>query len=111
MAVSPSYQAFILEQLAQIVPVRARRMFGELGLYSDGLFFAIIADDVLYLKADATTRPAFEALGSRPFLPYGDPARPMSYYEAPAAALDDPDHLRKWVERALTIASNAGRRR
>jgi DNA transformation protein and related proteins len=111
MAVSPSYQAFILEQLSQIVPVQARKMFSELGLSSNGLFFAIIADDVLYLKADETTRLAFEAVGARPFLPYGDPARPMSYYEAPAAALEDPDLLREWVEQALLVASQARKKR
>lgn len=104
MAVSPAYQAFILEQLSKIVSVRARRMFGEVGLYGDGVFFAIIANDVRYLKVDETTHPSFAAHGLRPFLPYGDPARPMAYYEVPAEALDDPDELRVWVEQALSVA-------
>lgn len=37
-------------------------MFGGVGLYAGELFFALIDDDILYLKADDTTRAAFEAL-------------------------------------------------
>jgi TfoX/Sxy family transcriptional regulator of competence genes len=47
MAVSPSYQAFILEQLSPLLPVRAHAMFGAVGLYTGDVFFAILADDTL----------------------------------------------------------------
>ena len=40
---------------------RSKRMFGGVGLYAGDLFFALIAGDVLYLKADdSTARPARE---------------------------------------------------
>ena len=42
-------------------------MFGGHGLVVDSHFVALILGDVLYLKADALTRPAFEAAGCRPF--------------------------------------------
>ena len=39
MSVSPSFQTFILEQLGRVVPkVRARSMFGGVGIYSGDLF-------------------------------------------------------------------------
>ena len=50
MAVRPDYLAYILEQLEALPAVRPNRMFGGVGLYSDGLFFGLIADDMLYFK-------------------------------------------------------------
>ena len=68
MAVSPGYQTFVLDQLRRVLPgVRAKRMFGGVGLYADDLFFALIDDDVLFLKADDETRGDFERRGLRPF--------------------------------------------
>jgi hypothetical protein len=65
MAVSSGYQTFVLDQLRPTLPgVRAKRMFGGVGLYADELFFALIDDDVLYLKVDDETRPDFERRGS-----------------------------------------------
>ena len=43
MAVSSGYQTFVLDQLGRVLPtVRARRMFGGVGLYAGELFFALI---------------------------------------------------------------------
>ena len=44
-------------------------MFGGVGLYAGDLFFALIAGDVLYLKADEATRDAREKAAARPFQP------------------------------------------
>jgi TfoX/Sxy family transcriptional regulator of competence genes len=41
---------FILEQASRGNDVRARKMFGEYGLYCDERFVGIVADDRLYLK-------------------------------------------------------------
>ena len=38
-------------------------MFGGVGIYAGELFFALIADDTLYLKADDQTRSEFERRG------------------------------------------------
>ena len=48
-----------LELLRPLGQPRAKRMFGGYGLYLDDLFIAIIADEQLFLKADAATRAAF----------------------------------------------------
>ena len=42
-------------------------MFGGQGIFVDGLMIALIARDVIYLKADAETIPAFEQEGLAPF--------------------------------------------
>jgi DNA transformation protein len=113
MPVSPSYKTFVLEQLQVVGPVTAKAMFGGVGLYCQGLFFALIADDTLYLKVDDITRPEFERVGSRPFRPYGDDAYEMQYYELPADVLEDRSALLPWVQRAIEAARRkvAGKRK
>ena len=44
-----------------------RRLFGGAGLYVDGVMFAILSKDVIYLKADDGTRAAFEREGCATF--------------------------------------------
>lgn len=113
MSVSNDYRDFVLEQLAGAGRVTPRRMFGGVGLYLDGLFFALIADDTLYFKTDDTNRLRFERAGSRPFCPYPDrPDRQMGYWEVPAEVLEDADELKRWAREALAVAlkSRAARR-
>lgn len=107
MAVSRSYREWVEEQLGAVLPVRTRAMFGGLGIYSGDLFFALVDDDVLYFKVDDGNRGEFEAAGKGPFLPYGDPERPMQYYEVPADVLEDPELLAQWAEAALDVARRA----
>jgi DNA transformation protein and related proteins len=79
-------------------------LFGGVGLYCHGLFFALIDDDTLYLKVDDTTRPEFERIGSEPFRPFGDNSHVTQYYTLPAELLEDRDALRPWVEQAVAAA-------
>ncbi len=57
----------IRELFAAFGPVSVRRMFGGAGVFADGIIIAIVADGVIYLKADEATVPAFEAEGLAPF--------------------------------------------
>jgi DNA transformation protein len=91
--------------------IRARAMFGGVGIYSGELFFALIADDTVYFKVDASTRPDFEARGMGPFRPFGDDGGTMKYYQLPEDVLEDPEALRSWAEKAVAIArKNKGTR-
>ena len=64
MPVSPSFRTFVLDQLGRAAPgIRARSMFGGVGIYSGDLFFAVIDEDTVYFKVDDTNRPDFEARG------------------------------------------------
>ena len=69
MASSAGFRDHVLDLMAALGPVTARRMFGGFGIYLDGVMFALIADDILYLKVDDRTRPDYEAAGSAPFRP------------------------------------------
>jgi TfoX/Sxy family transcriptional regulator of competence genes len=57
----------VVELLAPLGRVSERPMFGGHGIYCDGLFIAIVLDDVLYLKADAESRAEFERAGCQVF--------------------------------------------
>ena len=102
MAVSDEFAAFVREQFSALGEVTTRRMFGGMGVYHDGLFFALIADDTLYLKVDDNNRAEFESAGLRPFEPWD--GHVMQYYEAPADALENRDELARWAQGALAAA-------
>jgi DNA transformation protein len=108
MAVSVSYRDFVLEQLGRVAPVTARRMFGGVGIYAQGWFFALVAEDRLYFKVDDTTRRDFERLGMEPFRPFGD-ASAMGYYEVPADVMEDAVQLAPWMNKAINVAAKAKR--
>jgi DNA transformation protein and related proteins len=111
MPVSPEYREFALEALARVAPVTSRAMFGGVGIYSDGLFFALLDDDAAYLKVDDSNRGDFEAAGMGPFRPAGEHGGAMQYFELPAELLEDAERLRPWVEKAVEVARRARRRR
>lgn len=107
MTMSPEFRDYLIDMLRPLGPVTARAMFGGGGLYLDGVIFAIVFDDVLFLKADDETKAAFEDRGMTP-ITYEREGRDelveMSYWEAPSELLDDPDALCEWAERAWRTA-------
>lgn len=106
---SPEFRALVEESLSVVVPIQTKPMFGGVGIYSDGVFFALIAEDRLYLKVDDSNRPDFEQAGMSAFFPYGSP-KPMHYWELPKAVLGNPKELAGWVAKALKVAESAKRR-
>src|SRR5687767_14930613 len=110
MPVTPEYRDYVLEQLGRVVPTTHRAMFGGVGLYSDGLFYGLMDDDLLYFKTDARSREAYESLGMGPFRPFPD-AAPMGYHQLPGDLLESPDLLRPWVMTALDVARAARKKR
>jgi DNA transformation protein len=106
--VTPSYRQYVIDQLSPAVPdISARGMFGGVGLYARDLFFALIDDDVLYFKVDGENRPAFEARGMGPFMPFGPGKEVMQYYEVPGDVLEDAELLGAWAEAAIGVARRA----
>ena len=108
MAVTQSYRDFVLEQLGRVTPVTGKSMFGGVGIYAEGLFFALIAEDRLYFKVDDATRPDFERRGLEPFRPFGEDSA-MGYYEVPADVVEDTTQLELWMKKAIAVAANAKR--
>ncbi len=101
---------FLPEAFAEFGAVHIRRMFGGHGVFYDGLMIGLVASNSLYLKADAESRLLFEERGLEAFT-YGkaDKRVALSYYQAPEEALEDPDSMREWAERAYAAALRSRR--
>jgi DNA transformation protein len=106
MPVSPTYREFVLEQLGRVTPVTGKSMFGGVGIYAQGRFFGLIAEDRLYFKVDEATRADFELRGMEPFRPFGEESA-MGYYEVPADVVEDVNQLGRWMEKAIEVAARA----
>lgn len=112
MSVSEGFRSFALEQLGRAVPtLRARNMFGGVGVYAGDLFFALMDDDVLYFKVDDANRRRFEERGMGPFRPGGPTGEVMQYYEVPADVLEDVETLTPWAQEAVEVARRARTRK
>jgi len=92
------------EVFADFGPISAKRMFGGWGVYHDGLMFALVVDDTLYLKADAEDLDAFTALGLGPFEHRTkDRVTRMPYYRAPDGIIDDRAQAAHWARQSASI--------
>lgn len=110
VAITAEYRAYVEERLGAVVPVTTKSMFGGLGIYSNGLFFALADDGRLYFKVDDVNRGDFEAAGTGPFIPW-DGAKPMGYYELPDGLLENPTDLAVWIDKALGVAERAAQKK
>jgi len=108
MKSSASFRDFVLDHLADIRNLRAKSMFGGIGIYAGDVFFGLIAADALYLKVDDTTRARYTRRRLKPFAPGGMPS--MSYYPVPASILEDADTLAVWAREAVAVARRASKR-
>ena len=104
MAVSDGQIAFVQDLFAGLGPVSIRKMFGGLGIYSEGTIFAILmSDGRLLLKGAGGMCDAYDAAGWQRWSYARDDGRvsAMPYWHVPDALLDDPDDACGWARRAL----------
>ena len=106
MPVSPSFIEHLKDLLPPLGPIVVKRMFGGAGIYCDGVFFAIVDTETLYFKTDEKSRAAYEAENMGPFtyMTKDGPSRLPNYYRVPERLLDEPDDMREWAERAISVA-------
>lgn len=102
------YRPIRYEQMmraAEAYDVRARRMFGGMGIYTGEKMFAfLVGEDIgLKLSPDDLTQ-AMELPGAGPLKP--DPeAEPMrEYVKMPREVLDNFEQFMYWVERSASYA-------
>lgn len=101
----PSFLTFVLEVLAPLGRLSARRMFGGHGLFHEGLMFGLVFREQLYLKVDGQSQQQFEAAGLPPFS-YTRQGKvvALSFHRAPDSVFDEPDQARHWGRLALDAA-------
>ncbi len=110
MAKDSSFHDYVIGEVFREIPgVTSRPMFGDWGVYRDGIFFAIIAGGRLYFKADETNQADYEQAGSEPFVYKGKDGKKMtmSYWELPAEVMEQPDELATWVEKSLQASKKS----
>ena len=103
----------VVETMRAFGSVTAKQMFGGWGLYHDGLFFALIAEETLYLKTDEENLARFEEAGLAPFVYVtkdGDHMA-MSYRQAPPEALESPVAMAEWARLGFAAALRAKNRK
>ncbi|MDH5374050.1 MAG: TfoX/Sxy family protein [Acidimicrobiia bacterium] len=93
----------LVEDLHSIADVSTKRMFGGVGIFTEGTMFVIVdSEGQVFLRADESTIPRFAAAG-------GDKHGRMPYWSVPAAVLSDADEFANWSEEAAEVARRASR--
>jgi DNA transformation protein len=90
-------------------PVAVRRMFGGQGVFVDGMMIALVARDIIHLKADEQTIPAFEGEGCTPFTyaTRNGEHTLTSYWRMPERLYDDSEELARWARDAHAVAQRS----
>lgn len=99
---------YTMECMAFLRGLHVRGMFGGYGIYQDDLIFAIVVNDVLYLKSDAAIKHEFSSRGLQPFT-YTAQTKSvtMQYFEAPPDVFEQPEIMQEWTQKALGAALRA----
>ena len=101
---------YLKDVLGDFGDVRARRMFGGYGLFHNDLMIGLVADDILYLKADRESADLFcdKGLEQFKYIKNGKSMK-MSYFMAPEEVFDDPVEAKKWASLAYDAARRSKR--
>ena len=105
---SDAFLDYVMELFGPFGTVGARRMFGGHGVYLDGLMFAIVSVDTLYLKADEMNRIEFEQAGCEIF-GYARKGKraTLNFFRAPEDAMESPELMLPWARTAYAAALRA----
>lgn len=109
MSLTADFKAFIIEQMQGFAAVSLQPMFGGAAVKRNGLTFALLDDDTLYLKVDDENRKTFksENLPAFTYQTKNGPMVIMGYYRAPPRCLDDADEMTLWCQRSYDVAVRA----
>jgi DNA transformation protein len=115
MVASDGFAEFLREQLMPMGRITMRRMFGKTGVFCNGLMFAMVTGDTLYVRVDDLNKSVFREAGSTPPLNYEKRGRTidLAFWRVPERLLDEPEELVMWARTALAaarrVAANRGR--
>ncbi len=106
MPYTQEFRLHVEEVLASVTEIKTRALFGGIGIYSEGLIFALIDDDRLYFKVDKTNVEKFQSMGMEAFIPFPG-SKPMGYYELPASVFENEEVLKEWITSSMAVARRA----
>lgn len=109
MSANAEFVTHTKDQLSALGPLGEGMFFGGFAFRKDGVQFAMIMGNTLYLRVDDQSRPRFEAQGMLPFsyLTTRGRVNVKAYYAVPEGVFEDRDTLANWAREALRAASAA----
>ena len=91
MASNPDFVQYITDQCEGAGGIMVKKMFGDYGIYCDGVIFGLICDNCFYLKPTEAGRAMLRNVDMRP--PY-DGAKDYFFIED----VDDRDYMSELVK-------------
>ncbi|MBN2753340.1 MAG: TfoX/Sxy family protein [Candidatus Goldbacteria bacterium] len=99
MATDKSFADFIVDQMQGAGGITAKKMFGEYGVYKDGVIVALICDDKLFIKP---TKAGEEFILKDDKITYGAPYPGAKMYFYIKDRFEDRD----WISALVTLSKN-----
>ncbi len=93
MASSLSFVEFIVDQIDNAGEITYKKMFGEYGLYSNGVIMALICDDQLFVKPTEAGRSFIKNVVQAPPYPGAKP-----YF-----LIEDQSDDREWISNLVRV--------
>lgn len=103
--VSKDFMEYVIKDLLRDIDgVSTRRMFSGVGIYKNGIIFAIVINDTLFFKTDATNQHLYKKYNSKPFsFMQKNKMIELSYWEVPADVIENKILLQQWLEQSYLI--------
>lgn len=114
MAFDAGLVEWVTEALEPLGTVTMRRMMGGATLYLDGSIFAIVADDELWIKADAESNALWDEAGHTDRFTVSfstGMTDTMNYRRAPTDVYDDADAMREWASLGIAAGLRAPKKK
>lgn len=105
MSLSNSYLDHVIACLSRATEVAYRRIFNGVGIYHQGVQFALIINNRLYFRADDYSRALYQQQGMAAFQPRGVQLQ-SNFFQLPDRLLEQPRELRYWMRIAVEAAGN-----
>jgi len=99
MSSDKSFVDFITDQMRAAGGITVKKMFGEYGLYKDGVITALICDDKLFIKP---TKAGEEFILKDDKITYGAPYPGAKMYFYIKDRFED----REWISALITLSKN-----
>jgi DNA transformation protein len=107
MPVDEGLVEWVREALEPLGTVTSKRLFGGASLHFEGLAFAILAFDALWLKADAQSAAEWGDTERFSVTREHGKVQSLNYRRAPDETYDDADALRHWALLAIEASRRA----
>ena len=105
MSKKSEFLEYVLEQLEVCENISYARMFGGYVIRKNSLPIALIFDNEIYFKVNESNKEDYKKLGSKPFT-YEKKGKTIeiSNWKLPIEILEDPEELKKWVEKSYQVS-------